>query len=139
MGLVCAGDVDVTDAQAIGQHMRLYGRMIALPSFKGVGEALLQEFERLAAGIARDGRAAMVVKLAYVIDAMTVIGMIVGPENGVDMDDIGGQQLDAHVGGRIDKEARCGAFHQDRGPCPPVLRLGGITASPVIADPGDAR
>ena len=65
---------------------------------------------------------------------MTVIGMIVRPEHGIQPMDIVGQKLRAQIGGRIDKNAAAGlTLQHDRNTRAPVLRVGGVALAPVRA------
>ena len=134
MGLVDAVDVDVADPQPVGQDLRRDRGMIAMPPLERVGEALLQQRQRLRPRIAGDRRAAMMIKLAHIVQPMAVIGMVMRPHDRIDMDDVGAQQLRPHVGRRIDQDARGRAFDQDGHASPPVLRLVRIAGAPVIAD-----
>ena len=98
MRLIGASDVYVTNPQPVGQDAPLYRGMIALTSFERVGKAFTEQFERLAAGIAGHGTTPVMIELPHIIYAMAMVGVIMGPEDGIDVNDIGGEQLRAHVG-----------------------------------------
>ena len=94
---------------------------------KDIAEPHAQPPQRLVRGIARQRRAAAHAQGAQVIDAVGVIGMIVGPQHTVDPADPGGEQLVPQIGRRIDQEPRSViAFHHDRHARAAVARLGPI-------------
>src|SRR5690242_7133320 len=68
-----------------------------------------------------------------------MIGMIVCPDHRVDIVDIGGEQLFAHVGRRVDQDARRLRLDDDRHTRSTVARISGIAGTPIIADPRHAR
>ncbi len=79
-----------------------------------------------------------------VVDAVALVGVLMGQQDGVQPVDPGGQQLVAHVGrgidqdhGRLERSRRPGA-DQDRAPRPAVPRLGRIPDAPVVADARNA-
>jgi hypothetical protein len=70
-----------------------------------------------------------------VIDAVTVVGVVVRPEDRVDLVDADRQQLLTQVGRGIDQQARSGlALDQDGDARAAIPRLGGIAQPPVVAD-----
>ena len=93
MGHVGAGNVDIADPQSIGQIMRDDDRGIAPPPRKGIGEAGLEQAHRLGTGVAGDRAAAMMEQLAHIVDSMAVIGMVMRPQDRIDVDHVGRQQL----------------------------------------------
>jgi len=74
-----------------------------------------------------------------IIDAVTMIGMIMRPDYGIDPVDTIVEKLVAQIGRGIHQYSRSRAFYQDRDTASPVLRLIRITITPVIADTGHAR
>ena len=97
MGLIGAGDADIADTQAIRQPMRFDRRMIAVAPFEGIAETFPEQAKGLGACIAGHRRAAMMVKLTDVVQAMAVIGMIMRPQNRVDVHHVSRKQLGAHI------------------------------------------
>ena len=79
---------------------------------------------------------------AQIVDAVHVIGMVVGVEHAIDPTDAGVEQLLAEVGRGVDQDrgvaARAVAFDQQRAAPAPILRVGGIARAPMIADPRHA-
>src|SRR3954468_13123875 len=114
--------------------MRRADRRIAVLAGKGVGEAQLQAVERLTARIARHRAAAGVVELPQIVDAVAMIGMVVGPDHCLDVVDVGIEQLLAKVRAGVDQDPHPLPRDQDRRPPPPFPRLGGIALPPVVAD-----
>jgi hypothetical protein len=72
--------------------------------------------------------------LPQIIDAMTMIGVVVRPDHRIDAVDPGRQQLFAHIGCRVDQDARLRGFNEQRNARAAIARLGGVARSPVIAD-----
>ena len=79
------------------------------------------------------------VELPQIVDAVAMIGMVVGPDHRVDVGDVGVEQLVAQVGPGVDEDPRLLRVDQDRDAAAGVPRLGGIALAPVVADPRDAR
>jgi hypothetical protein len=73
--------------------------------------------------------------LPKVIEAVDVVGMVVGDEDVVDTPHPGGDQLLAEVGPGIDQQPLFADRRQRGGAQPAVLRLGRIGAAPIVADP----
>src|SRR5262249_10861102 len=103
-----------------------------------VVETALQVQARFGIGI--DGNAALGDEEhpPEVVNAMRVVGVCMGVEDGIDMLDAGGEQLLAQVGGGVDQPGRspilAEPFDQQRASPPPVLWVGGIAVAPDIAD-----
>ena len=107
----------------IGQEMAVdHGGIAALP-FERIGEARSQRRERLRAGKAGHRRAARWKRLPQIVDAVAMIGMVVGPDHRVDVADAGIEQLLAQVGAGVDQDPRPVMLDQDRDPAAAVARL----------------
>jgi hypothetical protein len=76
--------------------------------------------------------------LTEVVDTVAVIGMIVGPDDGIDRTDPGRQQLLAHVGAGIDQNSGIAMLDQGRTAHSSIAWLGRIASPPIIADPRHA-
>src|SRR5215210_6287090 len=79
---------------------------------------------------------------AQIIDAVTMVGMIVGVEHAVEHAYLGVEELLAKIGRSI-HEQRCRAvpalpFDENRAAPPLVFRISRIARPPMIADPGHA-
>src|SRR5262245_28364875 len=72
---------------------------------------------------------------AQVVDAVGMIGVLVGEEHGVQPVDLGVEQLLAQVGRGVDQHAGnahpVAPLHQQRRPAPPVPGIAGIAVSPA--------
>ncbi len=79
---------------------------------------------------------------AQVVDAMGVVGVLVGVEDRIQPVDLGRQQLLAQVGRRIDQDAghaaAFAALDQQRGAAAAVLGIAGIADAPAERRPRDA-
>ena len=73
---------------------------------------------------------------AEIIDAVRVVGMVVGVEHAVEQADAGVEQLIAAVRRRVDQHVRrplsALALHEQRAAPPPVLRIGGSQAPQTL-------
>src|SRR5258706_14039059 len=79
---------------------------------------------------------------AQIVDAVSVVGMIVGVDHAIDALDPSAQKLLAQVGGSIHQDdgapLRTDLLHQNGTSTPPVFRIIGIAGAPVVANAGDA-
>ena len=66
------------------------------------------------AGMERHRAAKMLRDLPQIVDAVAMVGMIVGDDDPVDAGDVRRQQLLAQIGAAIDQQALAAAFDQDR-------------------------
>ena len=75
---------------------------------------------------------------AQIVDAVHMIGVVMGVEHPVDPAHIGVEQLLPQVRRSVDQDGgdtiRSFALHEQRAAQAPVLRLGGIARAPAIAD-----
>ncbi len=83
--------------------------------------------------------AAVDIEDAQLVDAMGVVGMLMGAEHGIERVDAARQHLLAQIRRGIDQDARCArpcpaALEQQRAAQAPVARLLGIAGAPLIAD-----
>lgn len=74
-----------------------------------------------------------------VVDAVQVVRIGMGIKDGIDMVNARGQQLLAHIRAGVDQDGRDAAIPRDllkqqRAAGPPVLRLVGVAAAPVVPD-----
>ena len=119
------------------RHRFDHGRVEARAGER-IAEALLQALDDVGAGVQRDRRLAALGDRAKLVDAVAMVGMVVGDDQRVDVADVGVEQLLAKVGPAVDQQALAGAFDQQRGAKPAVARLSGVAGAPVVADPGHA-
>jgi hypothetical protein len=138
MRLVDHVDRHATNRQPVGQNVCRDRWWIPLAARESVGEAPLQRVQRRLPCITDDGATESVKNLTDVVDAVTVIGVIVRPNDRVHCADVGGKQLLAHVGTGVYKDADAVMLDEQRGAAAPVTRLRGIARAPVIADPRHA-
>jgi hypothetical protein len=108
-------------------------------SFKGIGKAMFQTFECKWPSIAGYRLARLLENGPQIVNAMAMVGMIMGPDHRIDPVDIIIDELIPQIRRCIDQNARSRAFYQDRDTASPVFRLVGITITPVIANSGHAR
>src|SRR5690606_16468688 len=108
------------------------------------GEAIAESFAQPVAAFAReiDVDAAAIVERqdAEVIDAVGMVGVFVGIENGVDAIDLGVQKLLAQVSASVDKYP-CGlrnsvapGLDQQSAAAPAIAGFVGVADAPVVAD-----
>jgi hypothetical protein len=116
-----------------------HGRIFAsLRCLEAIGEALAQEFACRLVEIDVDAAARVIRDHAQIIDAVTMVGVLVGVEHAVEQPDAGIDQLLAEVGRRIDQHARCAprvcALRQNGAAPAPVLGIIRIACAPLVAD-----
>src|SRR5688572_1688691 len=80
----------------------------------------------------------MVRDMSQVIDAVAVVGMIMGDDHPFQVRDVRRQQLLPHIGTAIDQQPLAVAVDQDRRAGAAVLWLMGIAVAPVISNPRHA-
>jgi hypothetical protein len=103
-----SGEIDV-----IGQQIACDdGRIAPLP-FEGVAEAAAKRGERLLARIAAHRSAAGMIELPEIVDPMAMIGMIVGPDDRLDIFYAGVDQLLSQVRRGIDENSAGAIFDED--------------------------
>src|SRR5262245_1095523 len=89
-----------------------------------------------------DAAVAVIGDLAQIVDAVGVIGVVVGVEHAVEPDRAGIEELLAQIGRGIDQRRgltlRAVPFDEERATLAPVLGIGGIACAPMIADAGHA-
>src|SRR5215475_4241401 len=71
---------------------------------------------------------------AQLVDAMAVVGMVVGIEDGVEARDASVEELLPQVRRRVDEDSRAALLHQHGYAPPPVARIGWIAIAPVSVD-----
>lgn len=138
MGLVDNRDTNVADHQCIGQQLSGYGGRIAVAAMKCIGKTGLQRVERCCPRKPADRCAPCMVKLAKVIDAVTMVRVIVCPDDRIKIADLCGKQLFAHIGTGIDKDACGRRCNQNRGARSAIAGFRGVASPPIIADPRDS-
>ena len=72
---------------AVDRHGFEHGR-IKRRSFKGIGEALAKPAQRFRARMERHRAAQMVRNLPKIVDAMAMVGMVVGDDHPIDRGDV---------------------------------------------------
>ncbi len=105
---------------------------------EAIGEARAELIAGRLVEIDLDPAVPVVSDHAQIIDAVRVVGMVVGIEHAVDPPDAEIEKLLAQIGRRIDQNARraglANLLHQDRASPAPVLGVVGIASAPMIAD-----
>src|SRR5690606_187386 len=121
------------------ESLEMNDRRIAVTPREDIAEPLAQAARGFGRGEAGQRRVAREAHRPQVVDAVTMVGVVVRPEHRVDLVDAIVEELLTQVGRGIDKQplARV-AFDDNRDPCAPVLRLVGIALSPVVAEPRHA-
>src|SRR3546814_6377343 len=96
---VCSSDLihhpdpERPQREFVGQQVSLDRRRIAVLAFKGIGEPLCQRRQGRLARIDVYRTSAHMKKLPQVVDAVTMIGMVMGVDDCVDPPDVGCKQL----------------------------------------------
>jgi hypothetical protein len=138
MRLIHACYADIANGHVVGQYMGFNRGWIAIASIENIAKTAVQMTERFTSCVSGH-RTAMVVKyLPDIVDAMTMIGMIMRPEHGIEINDVGRQQLRPQIRRCIDQDPGGCSFHDDGRPAPPVSGLGGVAGTPIIADAWNA-
>ena len=83
--------------------MLLDRRRIAVAAEEDIAEADLELRHRLGESVAGYRRVPGMEDLPDIVDAVAMIGMVVGPQDRIDVEDIRVEQLLAHVGRSIDE------------------------------------
>src|SRR4051812_10155936 len=122
----------------IGQQVGGGDGGIAALAVEGIGETLLQAFQGLEPGVTGHRLPAGMIELTKIVDAVAMIGMVVGPDHPVDAGDVDVEQLLAKVRPRIDQDPGLVVGDEDGNPAPAVPGVGRIALAPVVADAGDA-
>ena len=122
-------------------QIRIEDRRIfaALWCLETIAEPRLQQGVCRSGCIGVDALPGVVADDAHIIDAMGVVGMVMGVEDGVDMSGIGVEQLLANIGAGIDQDAGGGTwgarfFNKNGAAQPCVFRVSGITLAPIAAN-----
>jgi hypothetical protein len=69
--------------------------------------------------------------LPQIIDAMGMIGMVMGQQHGIEPADAGGQQLFAQIRAGIDQDGVASVLDQQRHPAPTVFRVVRVAGTPI--------
>ena len=135
------GDAQIAKLQRPGQIMGDTGGRIARRAGKHIIKARFQHGKGRRAGPDVDRPAHGMEQLAQIIDAVGVIGMIMGDDHRIEMGDARHQQLLAQIRPAIDQHTLAGRLDKARHAAAAVLRIGGVTAAPVAGAvrPADAR
>ena len=103
-------------------------------ALKGIGKTALKPLQSARTRVKRNWATGRLGNLTEVVDAMAMVGMVVGDDHTGQIDQLGCEQLRAHVGTAIDKQVIAVALNHNRGAGAPVSRFAGIARAPVIAD-----
>jgi len=102
---------------------------------EAIAEALEERLGGRLVEIDRDALAPVDEQAAQVVDAVGVVGVLVGIEHGVEPIDVSVEQLLAQIGRRIDQDAgdagAGAALDQKRGAAPTVLGIVRIAVTPA--------
>ncbi len=134
MRLIDDRDANGPDLNAVRQFVAVDGRRISAIPGKDIAKTAFQGCQRIDAGITRYRSAHGVKHLPQIIDAMAVIGVIVRPNDGIERDDIGSQQLSAQIWRGIDENTCPVMLDQKRGARAAIARIFGVAGTPVVTD-----
>src|SRR3546814_2142588 len=84
------------------------------------------------AGVDRHRRTAQVHDLAQIVEAVRMVGMLVCPDDGVDLADARVEQLQPHVGAGVDEDAEAAERYHDRRAAAQIAWIVGIALTPVV-------
>ena len=68
-----------------------------------------------------------------------MVGVFMGPDDGIDVADTRVEQLQSHVGTGVDEDAKPAERYHDGSAAAQVSHIVGIALSPVVSDPRHAR
>ena len=100
---------------------------------ESIAEAPLGLLQCCGAGIEWDGMTRQLADHPQIVDAMQMVGMRMGQQDGIQPRDTGVQQLLAQIGRGVDQNCPPAGFDQQRSSAATVARLGRV-APPPIAD-----
>src|SRR3546814_5100899 len=131
---VCSSDLpdpERPQREFVGQQVSLDRRRIAVLAFKGIGEPLCQRRQGRLARIDIYRTSAHMKKLPQVVDAVTMIGMVMRVDDCVDPPDVGCKQLLPQVGAGIEADPGSAGLHPYCRPGLPVPGGRRVTNAPV--------
>jgi hypothetical protein len=137
--LIDDANPDIADQHFIIEQDRARGRRITVASAEDIAEAMLEHIERLLPRVTGHRLAAHVEDLPKIVDAVRMVGMLVGPDHRIERPDACRQQLPAHIGSGIDQNRGRIALDEDRRARTPVAWLVGIARAPIAPDTRHAR
>ena len=128
-------EIETRDQANLTDLLQVHQRWIAELAFEHVIEPLPQSFTGYLAGVTRKWVRAIVSHHPEIIDPMTVIRMVMRPEDRVYLGYVIGKKLGAQVGRSVDKHpfARV-VLDNDRNARAPVPRVSRVALAPVIPD-----
>ena len=97
---------------------------------EAVAETLLEDPERPPIGPGLDLTLSLGIG-PEIVDAVHLIGVLMGPDHRVDALDLGIQQLRAHIGRRVDQYGLAAILDQDRAAPTPVARVTRVGGAPL--------
>jgi len=109
------------------------------PGVEDVGEGAADHTEGLLGAVDRHGGALANVEGANVVEALDVIGVAVGEQNGFQAIKARGEGLGTEVGGGVNDDVLAIAGEKDGGTQALVVRIGGLANGTVAADGGDSH
>ena len=141
IGPPCPGD---RDRLAGGQPMLAHDRRVLAAGrrLEAIAEAGAHRFGGLLVEVDVDRPPLLDEQRAQVVDAVGVVGMLVGIEHAVEPIDFGIEELLAQIGRGVDKDtgnaARAASLDQKRGAPAPVLRIVRVASAPAKCRAGHA-
>lgn len=138
MGLVDEVDCGTANPKLVDDLDRLDHRRVEAGTGKRIGKARLQPVENVGPRVERDWAAALGDR-AQLVDAVAMVGVIVGDDHRVDVANAGVEQLASKIGPAIDQQAFPAAIDQQSAAASPVARFVGIAIAPLRSDPRNAR
>ncbi len=106
---------------------------------KDVGEGAADDAEGFLGAVNGHGGALADVEGANVVEALDVIGVAVGEQNGGEAIQVGGEGLGAEIGGGVNDDVLAIAGEEDGGTQALVVRIGGLADGTMAADRGNSH
>ena len=113
MWLINIAHGNISDFHCAFERVSLANRGIMVMALEGIGKAPLQALERKWTGVTGDRLSGSLKNRPQIINSVTMIGMIMGPDHRVDPVYPVVQKLVAQIGGCIDQYPGGGTFNQN--------------------------
>lgn len=136
MRLVHELDVCVSDRQLFLRNPPVDHRRVETGACERVAETASQRVKHIGSSV-KGHRSVALRNRPKLIDAVAMVGVIMGNDNGIHFSDTGSQKLRPDVRPTIDEEPFSIAFQQQAAAQTAISRLIWIAFAPVGSDPGD--
>src|SRR4030095_8959240 len=137
MGLIDDAHAGISEGDALFDLPRLGDRPIEIAFLEGIRKALFEAREGFGPAVDRNGPTDCLGDRPQFVDAVDVVAMVMGCNDGMETIDIRIEQLLAQVRAAIDQNPFAIAFDEDRRTEPSVARLFRIALTPLISDLGN--